>query len=133
MAYFWSNRALLNSTSAPLVQGKKSTASGFSARKEEGSSGTGNTSRFPLWEALLVCHGFTVENRMQSANTTQHNSLQMTSNNLITLTSIYVHLLRATWNVNSCGLCLALYCLVWGPKKQIHCITRQTQNTEFYL
>ena len=33
----------------------------FWLREEEGSSGTGNTSRFPWWEALLVWHRFTEE------------------------------------------------------------------------
>lgn len=33
----------------------------FSQREEEGSFGTGNTDRFPRWEALLACHGFTEE------------------------------------------------------------------------
>lgn len=51
----------LQRTPPLLLRCGEAAGCGFSLREEEGSSGTGNTSRFPWWEALLVCHRFTEE------------------------------------------------------------------------
>lgn len=60
--YFWMFKHRWNALHLCFSGVEERESCGFFRQQEkEGSSGTGNTDRFPRWEALLACHGFTEE------------------------------------------------------------------------